>query len=228
MSGSHVGPSGKKSTDYTPSADTISSWVAGAVSNPPNLESWVDLIVQIRNGNDREINNLSNSSQEIELSASVNAIHHIVSFLQAQSEFSDDKSALVPLMRLYMALQDLQRGIVSPMFKPQGKRGNSAVYEIEKGYAERALSELLASGMSAEEASRKVASACGNFQKKGRIEAKTVRNWRERLEQGPGPGVSDASVLAYKRDLPIEFGKTPKERGEEMLRLLKDAHFRRF
>ena len=125
----------------------------------------------------------------------------------------------MPLLQLQAAIVDLADGRVSPMFKPRerpnrhpGKRQTDAFL---MAMAARAMSELMEGGASEAAAALKVARALGG-------KASTIKNWRDRLNQGPGPGAPQAAVDHYRAPLPSWPGSTGTQRGERLLALMKE------
>ena len=90
--------------------------------------------------------------------------------------------------------------------------------EFYQGIAARALSEFMAAGENKDQAARGIATKLNNAGCDiGEVTATTVINWRERLEQGQGPGASEHAVKQYRMPVP---GDTPKERGENLLKAI--------
>ncbi len=49
----------------------------------------------------------------------------------------------------------------------------------------------------------------------------TVKNWRERLEQGPGSGAPEYAIGHYKQLKGDNLGDTSKRRGEALIKIIK-------
>jgi hypothetical protein len=133
---------------------------------------------------------------------------------------------LAPLMRLQAAIVDLADGRQSDLFVPvikkAGNPGKGVAYAMLRGLGARALDELVDSGEPVKQASDRVAKAV----RKGRkdmhdVTGETVKNWRERLMEGPR-GAQDDAWKHYREALPPETGSTSKMRGETLLKSLRE------
>jgi hypothetical protein len=135
---------------------------------------------------------------------------------------------LAPLMRLKAAIVDLANGRQSDLFVPvikkPGAPRKSAVHAFVQGMAARTLAELVDSGEPVKQASNRVANAVRNGRKDMRdVTGDTVKNWRARLDEGPGArGAPDDALQHYLAPLPLDFGSTSKMRGENLLKMLRE------
>jgi hypothetical protein len=147
------------------------------------------------------------------------ALRSILAFLQTQ-DCVMRHGASGPLLRLQSAILDLADGRVSPMFKPMKKpkghpgMGREEAYRV--GMAAQAMSLLMEGGESEDSAAREVARELGIKK------AATVKNWRTRLSQGPGPGAPRDALELFNTPLEPWPGSTPKMRGKRILELMKD------
>ena len=214
-----------------PDDETLNAWAMEAIAHPPTMSSWIDLVVQLRNGADQDLAHLEDVDQPSGLVTSAHALHHLVQFLESQPLFAQDSSHLLPLKRLSSAVIDLMSGKVSGMFLPQkrpGRPGNASAFEIVKALAARAMSELMAAGLPRQKAAQAVAERCKP------TTWKTVAKWRENLMAGAGPGnpAGGPALFAFNRPLEAEMGATPRERAAHLLaelesvahQLLMDSH----
>ena len=133
---------------------------------------------------------------------------------------------LAPLMRLQAAIVDLAAGRQSDLFVPvikkPGNPGKGVAHAALQGIAARTLAELVDSGEPVKQASDRVASAVRKGRKDMRnVTGETVKNWRERLMEGPR-GAQDDAWKHYMESLPPEAGSTSKMRGEYLLKVLRE------
>jgi len=56
-----------------------------------------------------------------------------------------------------------------------------------------------------------------------KVNAKTVANWRDGCNTGPGGRVADDAVKCFRDPLPTEMGDTPNQRAAALLKRLKRA-----
>lgn len=145
------------------------------------------------------------------------ALRAVLLFLERQPGVMRH-AAIAPLIRLQGDIIDLADGRVSPLFKPvarqRGNPGKGQNEAMRMGFAVRTMSELMDGGTSEAEAARQVAAAIGE-------KATTVRNWRARLNEGPGPGAPQLAIDHYKEPLPPDLGSTPEQRGKNLLGVLR-------
>ena len=148
------------------------------------------------------------------------ALKAVLAFLEKQ-DCVMRHGASMPLAKIQGALTDLAQGRVSPMFKPpvkaNGNPGKGKGESLRMGIAARAMSELMDGGDSEDDAARQVAGALG-----GKMRPATVRNWRARLNQGPGPGAPQEAIDHFKAPLPSWPDSTPTMRGKRLLEILKE------
>jgi hypothetical protein len=136
---------------------------------------------------------------------------------------------LGPLMRLKAEIVDLANGRQSELFVPvikkPGAPRKSTVHAFVQGMTARTLDELVDSGEPVKQASERVANALRKGRKDLRdVTGDTVRNWRARLEEGPGAsGAPDDAWQHYRAPLPPDFGSTSKMRGENLLKMLRNG-----
>jgi hypothetical protein len=206
---------------------TLEAWTAEALAEPPDPQFWVDLTIILRWAAELDRRGVNDPKMPPGMTPCFFALHHLYGLLLKQLFLMRRGENCAPLMRLSSAIFDLSDGRVSPMFKPLSrKKGNPGLpsnFEIIKGTAARAMSELIEGGMPLPEAAQIVANALQDASRKvvGNITAQTVTNWRERLMQGEGPGASEFAVQAYRDSLPFEMGDTPLERGKNLVGQLR-------
>jgi hypothetical protein len=134
---------------------------------------------------------------------------------------------LAPLMRLLAAIVDLANGRQSDLFVPvikkPGNPGKGVAHTALQGLAARALAELVDSGEPVKQASDKVANALRKGRKDMRnVTGETVKNWRARLDEGPGArGAPDDALQHYIAPLPADWS-TSRIRGENLLKALRE------
>jgi len=154
------------------------------------------------------------------------ALKALIAFLNKQP-CVERHGAHVSLVRLAGALADLGDGIVSPLFRPTvrnpgnpGKGNNAALI---MGFAARTLTELKDGGMPLDDAARRVATAlrAGQVRGSGKYDAATVKTWRARIKSR-SKSIPPAAIFHYEEPLPPTLGHTPKQRGEALLKVLRD------
>lgn len=193
----------------------------------PDPSSWARLMEDLHRAAEIDQNEPADADMPGHAASWV-ALHHLYAFLLAQPAIATSPDILAPLARLTSAMVDLRHGRVSPMFKPKRGRGrppNSSAFEIVKGTAARAMSELMDSGMSKRDASEAVARTCAKVRGNDAITATQVEGWRDTYEAGAGRGAPEdgPGLLAYKRAIPTEFGATSSERAQGLLEALRAA-----
>ncbi|MDR3428098.1 hypothetical protein [Silvimonas sp.] len=92
------------------------------------------------------------------------------------------------------------------------------------------MNELMEGGQASDEAAQKVARAMKAGKAAGHSKAsyQTVKNWRARCMEGPGPNISPEALKNFQEPLPPHIGASPKERGEFLLNALSSAKERGF
>lgn len=191
----------------------------------PDPRSWLELVTALREAAKIDgADGLDSGPQGH--AAAWRAMHDLCHFLLQQRVFQSDPSILAPITRLCAAMTDIRNGKASPMFKPAplGHRPpNPSAFEIIKGTAARAMTELMNAGMDKWDAAKEVAEACGNLRDHGTITKEQVARWRDLLETGEGPGApkDGPALFAYRNQLPPEFGDTPLRRGEGLVEALR-------
>ncbi|MDQ6702870.1 MAG: hypothetical protein M3Z96_07085 [Pseudomonadota bacterium] len=109
---------------------------------------------------------------------------------------------LAPLIRLHAAIIDLANGRQSDLFVPVSKKpglpGKGVAHAAVQGIAARALAELVDSGEPVKQAAGKVANALRKGRKDMRnVTWETVKNWRSRLDEGPGARGTPEDALIH-------------------------------
>jgi hypothetical protein len=85
------------------------------------------------------------------------------------------------------------------------------------------MSECVEAGDSISVAAEKVTRALRTGRRDLRdLKPPTVKNWRDRLEAGPGPGAPDEAIKHYKEPLPPGLGTTPRQRADNLLKILAE------
>jgi hypothetical protein len=210
-----------------PDAITFAALRSEAMTARPKVSDWADLVAGLRWAADtagwgeEEAPNFPPGSIAPRL-----ALKAIISFLCKQ-DCVRNHGAVLPLVQLAGGLVDLGDGIANPIFKPaawkpdQRRKGRTDMMTM--GLAARAVTELMDGGVPLRDATRSVANALrsGKVQGSRKVNAETVKNWRARIEEGGGSAPQDA-IDHYKGPLPDEFGHTPKQRGENLLRLFRE------
>ena len=196
---------------------TTEAWVAEAIENPLPLASWIDLTFQLRA--------VAHGGAKDETVLATAALHRIVAILEEQTIFIRDPEALIALKRLQGAMFGLWKGEVHPMFRPPPTLGRPKIGDTKsqmRGTAARAMSELMAGGMAKHDAALAVANALRGHKRLGTVTANVVTRWRARIEEGEGaPGVTDATLTAYRQPIPADMGATPLERGRALIAELR-------
>ena len=201
-----------------------------ALSNMPTPESWVNLVVQLRQMAKSQTPKFQNALPSESWKYSLSAFQCLVKFLQAQDVFKERPHDLAPFMHLYDALAHLEQGGIPKLF-PDSRKGKrppeKPTKEVLKALAAKAVDELMSDGMLLDEATAKVAGSCGNLTGGRRVNANTVKNWRATLKSGAGAGApkGGAALFAYQKPLPASFGATSRERADQlMLTLWESTH----
>jgi hypothetical protein len=206
---------------------TRTAWAAQAGANPPDPISWITLIDDLRIAAELDrLGVIDKPGEPPGLQSAFNALHAIVVFLGKQQRVLPNRD-LKPLMRLHGAIIDLKKNVrIDPLFKATlgiGSPGNGTNYDIAKGTAARAMSLLIQAGESPEKARQTVADSLSDTTFGRKVKGTTIAGWRARLMEGEGAkGVTEVALLAYSRPLPPEFGTTPRERAESLLKDLRE------
>ncbi|CAN2533031.1 hypothetical+protein [Methylocapsa aurea] len=207
--------------------ETLAKWRAEALESLPLADDWADLVACLRWANELDRRGIEMEKLPKGLTAAERSLNAILLFMQRQPSLMRE-GGIAPLMRLHSAMVDVADGIASPLFKPvakgSGRPGNGITVDTIKGFAARAMSELMEAGDTENDAATKVAKAIrkGRHSDMGDIETKTIKNWRDRLNSGIGPGASAIAIQQYKEELPHDLGSTPRERGQALLRVLAE------
>lgn len=208
-----------------PDEKTIAAWRAEALRNPPDPMDVADLMVCLRWAAELDRQGVENPRLPAGMTAVERALNAVWVFLQKQPSLMRSGDA-APLGRLHAAIVDLADGRPSPLFKPvntkRGNPGRSINYEIIQAFAARALCELIEAGEDPGESAGRVAKAVrAGRRDMPNVTHETVKNWRERLEQGPGPGASENAIFNYEQLKEDNLGDTPKQRGEALIKIIK-------
>ena len=191
-------------------------WRDAATAPLPTPQEWAELLTGLRWAAEVQHQGKDAPNMPAGATAAQIALSAVVAFLERDCVLRDGAS--MPLIELQGALLDLSSGRVSPMFKPVSKpahnpgKGRSEALRI--GMTARAMSLLMDGGSTEDAAAQRVGRALG-------IKPTTVKNWRDRMEQGHGPGASREAVAHYAAPLPDWPGSTPTQQGEQLLDLLK-------
>jgi hypothetical protein len=189
---------------------------SGALTARPKASEWADLVAMLRWAAEvrRRGEDADNVPQGV--TAARLALKAVIQFLQRECVLKHGAS--MPLIELQAALTDLTNGRVSQMFKPvakpSGNPGKSRSDAAFMGNSARAMSLLMEAGKSEKDAASRVGKVLG-------IEPSQVKNWRDRLNQGPGPGAPRAAIDHYKARLPTWPDSTPLQQGERLLKVIK-------
>jgi hypothetical protein len=206
---------------------TRTAWAAQAGANPPDPISWITLIDDLRIAAELDRLGVADKPGETPgLQSAFDALHAILVFLGKQQRVLPNRD-LKPLMRLHNAIIDLKKNErIDPLFKATlgiGSPGNGTNYDIAKGTAARAMSLLVQAGEPPEKAQNMVADALSDTTFGTKVSGPTIARWRYRLVEGEGAkGVTKVALLAYSRPLPPEFGGTPREQAENLLKDLRE------
>jgi hypothetical protein len=207
---------------------TMSAWRAEARANPPRIDDWAHMIGMLRLSAELERYAADHPDEPgTAIGAAECALDAVVKFLQKQPYLDTHGEAVAPLARLRFAMRDVTEGRSPAMFKPvPSGRGNPVKGQAAvmiQALAARALSEFIEARVPKKEAAGRIAKALKRASSRGmgRINAKTVIHWRERIMQGPGPGAPDAAIAHYKESLPPGMGSTPLARAEKLLEVLR-------
>jgi hypothetical protein len=156
------------------------------------------------------------------------ALQGVIDFLQSFDGLMQE-GAVIPLVRLAVALRELREGQKPSLLAPRPKGGNPGTGLREAaviGFAARAMTELMAAGQSARAASEKVCTALRAGQVLGwkDIKRRTIQDWRARCMEGEPnpsrPAISREAWRYYSEPLPAGMGTTAAERAEALLSVL--------
>ena len=155
----------------------------------------------------------------------------VVDFLQACPELMQ-AGAVGPLTVLSAALRDLQKGKRPSFLLPRnvtgGRPGTGEARAAVIGFAARAMKELMDAGETAPEAAKAVHKAIKVGKAAGwkKTSPATIKNWRARCEEGPGPDISSRAIEHYKAPLPQDMGDTPTVRAKNLIKVLSESSAR--
>jgi hypothetical protein len=230
-----------------PSMEQEAQWRAEARANPPDLASWQECYVGWRWAQeldrqqadlDRRLERASEEEerelqrQQItppECPSGLWAINYatgaIFNFLMNQRNLPFFARGH-PWTRLMLAINHLATGggHVPAFLKPvrgPGSPGKGDGVDIVKALAARTYAKLVEGGQ--KDAAHLVACALREASRRGLgpVNAATVQNWHERVEQGPGPGASRLMVEQYRQPIDPPLGDTPLQEGEALLAVLE-------
>lgn len=196
---------------------------------PPQdlAENFADLIVALRWASELDRKGAANKELPDRLTSTEYMIRSLLTcFLTIPTLLKGGH--LAPLLRLQAAIVDLAAGRQSDLFVPvikkPGNPGKGAAHAALQGFAARALAELVDSGEPVRQASDRIANALRKGRKNMRdVTGDTVKNWRARLDEGPGArGTPDDALQHYLAPLPLDFGSTSKMRGEMLIKVLRE------
>lgn len=223
--------SGNEWEDNFPVIDdaTMATWRAEAKANPPNPDDWAHLIGMLRLAAELDRHGAKHPDEPgAAIGASECALDAVVKFLQKQPYLNLRGEAVAPLVRLRLALRDVTEGRAPPMFKTVGAArrnpGRGQAEMMIQGLAAKALSEFIEAGTAPKVAAARIATALqGAAQRRmGKIDAKTVINWRNRLMQGPGPGSPPMALAHFKAPVESGLGETASAKAESLLKVLRE------
>jgi hypothetical protein len=207
--------------------ELFEQWRREASESPPNIDDFAEMLVHIRANAalDRDI--FSKSQPPDELTGGLRSLQAILIFLEKQ-RWLWEAGDLAPLLRLKGALDDLAAGNGSDLLKPSKKSGRPADgsrKDLIKAIAARTLQEFIEAGVDVEYAARRVAKALQARRREigDNVDWKTIVEWRQRLMRKPGRGASKLAVQRFRAPLGNTFPKTPKERGEALLKAPRGA-----
>jgi hypothetical protein len=205
---------------------TIDAWRAEALRELPQPNDWADFIAMLRHSAELDRQGYAHPGMPENATGCVHALKAVISLLQRQPGLMR-RGDLALLLRLHGALVDLAAGRASPIFKPvhraAGAPGKGATFAHIQGLAARALAELVDGGMPVRDAAQRVARALKTGRKDmGDVTPETIINWRERIEQGPGPGAPEDAIRSFLEPLPPSMGDTPLKRGNNLVKVLKE------
>ena len=212
-----------------PNPELMKKWREAALRDlpPPQdlAENFADLIVAMRWASELDRIGAANKDLPDRLTSTEYTLRALLACFSTIPVLMKD-GALAPLMRLQAAIVDLAAGRQSDLFVPvikkPGHPGKGVAHTTIQGIAARAFAELVDSGEPVKQASDRVANAVRKGRKDMRdVAGETVRNWRKRLDEGPG-GAPDNALQHYIAPLPPEIGSTSKIRGETLLKVLRE------
>lgn len=186
--------------------------------SPPELVDVAEMIAVISAAATRERDKVSKGETPSEREAVELCLRAVLQFLMKQPLLME-RGDFQPLLRLHGALGELVDGKQPDLLKPTknrtgGRPGVGRARGFYQSKGARTLSELIEAGEDKHQSAKRIAAELNKLNI-GNVEAATIINWRERLEQGEGPGASKDVVREYREPVP---GDTPKERGENLLK----------
>jgi hypothetical protein len=208
-----------------PDNETISQWRAEARQALPHPEDWADFAAMLRHAAELDRRGIEHPDLPEGLTGCQYALFAVINFLGNQPAIAL-RGDVASLARLHAAIVDLAAGRPSSLFKPKrrapGSPGKGVTHALTQAYAARALSELIQGGVRIQEAAARIAKAVAAGRKDmKRITAKTIINWREQLMRGPGRGAPTDACRIFNDPLPADYGTTPIERGNNLVKALK-------
>ena len=202
--------------------ELFEQWRREASEFPPRLDDFAEMLAHIRTNAafDRDI--FSKQEPPDELTPALGCLRAVLIFLEKQ-RWLWEAGDLAPLLRLKNALEDLTDGKGADLLKPAKKNGRPGVGR-ERGIlyalAAQTLNAAIAAGQDADHAAGRIARALMRGHPDiGKVEAKTIKNLRQRLKQGPGFGAPEHVVRKFKAPL-NGFPDEPKRRFEILLKAL--------
>jgi hypothetical protein len=213
---SQIDPDGLPLPDAE-AAENCAAKAREALTARPKASDWAVLVASLYWAVEADRRAIAATNAPPGSTAARIALKAVIQFLEKQPCVMQ-RGASMPLIELQGALVDLAAGRVSqllkPIVKPPYNPGKGHHDSLRMGMAAKAMSLLMDGGIREDAAALRVARAIG-------IESRTVRNWRNRLKEGPGPGAPQEAVRHYKEALPPWPGSTPIQQAERVLELLR-------
>jgi len=207
---------------------TFDAWMNEAMQSLPAPEDVAALLVMLRWYAEIDRQHIENPNLPKGLTVIERSTFAVIEFLRKQ-HFTQPMGGSEPLKRLQSAFVDIADGNAPALFRPiesrAGRHGKGVRYETLKGLAARTLSELIEGGDNADEAATRIAKLLGKCgPDMTSVTSATVKNWRNRAMEGKGAaGMSDTAIYHFSEPLSPVLGKTPKARGECLLKSFEEV-----
>jgi hypothetical protein len=207
-----------------PDPELMKKWHEAALRDLPSPQDVADLIVSLRWAAELDRIGAANKELPDRLTSIEYMLRSLRACLSTVPVLMED-GALAPLARLHTEIVDLAKGHKSKLFVPittkPGNQGKGTAQDCIQGMAARALSEFIDAGEPAKQSADRIAQALRKGRRDMRdITGDTVKNWRARLNEGPGArGVSQDALNHYLA--PLDIGSTPKARGEALIKAFR-------
>jgi hypothetical protein len=197
---------------------------ASAPPAPPKPEDWNQLVIELLWVLELErrawgkFKSGSENAPPPPLIAVDRMVRLITMFMQ---QYLGQHVDLIPLSRLISAFYDLLQGrrpsLLEPRDPPPHSPGKGQLESVLKGYAAACVELQVQAGRSPPEAAQRVASELNSGLDHWLITARNILTTRNNVRRG---AASEEAIQAFN-SVPADYGNTPWERAERLLRQLR-------